>query len=354
MADTLEKLSSITRFERTQYGERIVDTNTSASRFKKIKKDINDSLELFSELDITGDKKAALEKHVNKAKLRIVQSYLKLTFIEQFAEELDSDSAVALLAQVSNIIGEIDDDTEQQVLKTKLNDMGRRTEQSEPFASYLKRITTLAEKLKCDVITQKYLAASKFVESLSPIEVDFALIHGGSGDSAQQKAELLDKKKQHIYKPVVKEATYVNDRFMQLEQSHAEILSKVECIADKLCNTDKPAVSRSDNTVEQCMEQLRLQNAALMQCMQVQHNAQSHRGRPGGSRGSHRGGSYRGAYGNRGGGQRDNKRCYHCGLFNHEEKDCYTKNNPSFKCIKCKEAGHSQHSPKFHPEMSKN
>lgn len=349
--EDFEKLASITRFERSQYGDRVIDSDTLSSRFKTLQKVILESLDLFDNVDTTGAKEA-LTKHIKQAKLRIVKSYLKVTFLEQYGEELDSGDAKGLLSQVLNIVGDVDDEAEKLVWKTKLSDMSRRNEQSEKFAVYYTRIKSVVDKSDCDEKTKKWLTDNKFLESLSPTESDFICIHGDSSSGTDVKAALLDKKKQHVYKVAVR-AVMEDDRLSRLEQAQAEVLAKVDSIADRICNSNQtpPSDTQVKESKGDIMEQLLQQNAQLISVMQVQQRGGgSYRGNSRGNRG--RGGNYRGGNyrGGRGGGRpyRSGPQCFHCGIHGHEEKDCRTKSNPVYICIACGVAGHSQHSPKFH------
>ena len=349
MADNFEKLI---RYEQSMHVKKpIIDSSTSALRFKKIKADIVEKFEILDELNLFD----AGDKRVNKAKLRIVKSYLTEAFLDLYADELDRSTADDLITQVGNIIGTVDEELEKHAWKNKLDDMSRRDEQSEKFGDYISRISCMVGKgSDLDVATKTYLVNEKFEKSLSPAEREFILIHGtDEGDDATKKAQLLDKKKQYVYKPMVK-AVVENDRISQLEQSQAQILSRFDEISDKLLNKDN---MHGTNKLEECMQ---AQTAAILQCMHVQRNDyRDNRGR-GGYRGTSRGGyrgTSRGGYrGNNRAGQKNGstERCHHCGIFGHSENDCRIRHNPSFTCMKCGEAGHSQYSPKFHPEMSKN
>ena len=351
--DDLEKVSQITRFERSQHGERIIDSSTSAARFAKIKTAISESMELLDKVLTTGANEAILKKHVMHAKLRIVKSHLKLSFMEKYADELDSDDADNLMKQVSNIIGDIDEDSEKHAWKSKVTDMSRRVEQSEKFTAYYDRITNVLSKADCDEKTKTWLTDDKFESSLSPGEKEFIIVHGVTGNDAKANAALLDDKKQHVYKVAVK-AVMEDDRINRLEQSQAEMLTQMKAIAEKVCKP--PPAMHEDNKNDDMMKQLLMQNAAIINCMQVQQGELgSYRGGNNSNRG--RGGSYRGNSfrGGRGGRPyRSGAQCYHCGRYGHDEKECRIKDSTTFTCMKCGQTGHSQFSPKFHPSVSKN
>ena len=356
MAD-FDKVEQISRFTRSHYGERVVDANTSPTRFAKIKTIIDESMELLNKtIDTSGANKSLLDRHIMHAKVKIIKSYLKLPFLENYSDELDSDDAVNLLNQVSSIIGDVDEEAEKHAWKVKLDDMSRRAEQSEKFVAYYERITNVLKKADCDEATKTWLTDDKFINSLSPSEKDFITVHGQSSSDVQAKAALLDERKQHVYKVAVK-AVMEDERIIRLEQSQAEILTQMKVIADKVCNPTPPPVMHGSNKSDDMMEQLLMQNAAIINCMQVQQGGLgSYRGSNRGRGGSFRGGSSRGSSfrGGRGGRPyRSGPQCYHCGRHGHDENVCRIKHSKTFTCMKCGEAGHSQFSPKFHP-ISKN
>ena len=347
--DDFEKVAQITRFERSQHGERVIDANTSPTRFAKLKTTITESIELLDKVSTTGANETTLQKHIMHAKIRIIKSYLKLSFLENYADELDSDDADDLIKNVSNIIGDVDDESEQHAWKSKLADMSRREEQSEKFVVYYERITNVISKADCDTKTKTWLADDKFLGSLSPTEKDFLIVHGKLNSDVKAKAALLDEKKQYAYKIAVK-AVMEDDRISRLEQSQAEMLTQMKAIADKVCNPVKSSPMHEATKKDGMMEQLLQQNAAIINCMQVQHGV--NRSYRGGGRGTRGRGTFRGGRGGRP--YQPGPPCYHCGRFGHEEKECRIKHSTTFTCMKCGEAGHSQFSQKFHPTGSKN
>lgn len=348
--DSIEKLMHVTRIEKCQHGEPVVDESMRPARFVKLKEQLLESFEIFDGLNINDDpRKDMLTKQIKRAKVRIILSYLKTAFAEKFDDELTKSCPDKLIEELENIIGLPDAGTASEQLKIKFQGMSRRVENSERFGALLQRLRNVTSKINADTKTQDYLATEKFRSLLSPDEKNFLLIHQKADSTVDEDGKLLDDKRQHIYKPKV--SAVQQQRLDEVEMVQSDLMSEVKRMNDRIESLSKPdkadddcvAVSSVSDHLKSITNQLHIQGDQLAHVMQL------HNGRGGSSRGSSRGtrtgrGSYRNS-------RTDNTpQCFHCGFLGHLEKDCRIKDDPNTKlsCRKCFKLGHTQMSKKFH------
>ena len=349
-----EMLVNINRLQQCHYGEPQVTESTDPEKFEKLKKEWEVSFQSFSGFDLEKinqtDMKAMIQANIDRAKVKIVLSFLKPEFVTKYEDEFTMSDPTVLIQQLTNIIGEPDKSAQTEKLRRKFHEMVRRTENSETFTAYLERLTNVVNKLTNEASTRKYLLRQQFRDSLSPPEKSFITVHGNEEEEVKQQAKLLDDKKQFIFVPSVNAVN--TNRVEELERFQSDFVSELNRLSSSVLQlqtvASEPKQDSSTMKLDELSHQIQNMNSCIGQVMQVHNTRGRGRGSYGSTRG--RGGSYA---------KRPTSsnidwtiRCLDCGLRGHHAKDCRPKKH--MKCYKCGVMGHTQFAKKFHPEDQKN
>ena len=274
----------------------------------------------------TSENMELIEQAIRDAKVKIVLSFCTKEFISQYGPEFSYDDESALVEEVTNIIGEVDQADVKVRLQEKFDSMSRRVETAEKFGAFLKRLTNVASKLTKEQATQKYIVDAQFRKSLSPAEREFIVIHGDPESSSDAQATLLDEKKQNLVSRVNQ---IKQNRIDELEMTMSEAMSESGQLRSTIDALRKQVEKGEKRHAEQSARINELQaSVSQLNKPRASHNRPQPYPRPSQFRRQ----PYRGP------------RCDDCGMAKHDGP-CSCKE----VCFKCQKVGHLSYSKKFHP-----
>ena len=323
-----EKLISVHRLLQCLLGERKVNVGYDTEEFRIIKEHWTESFEALDALDT---KTGIVHKTVLRAKTKVMMSHFEKSFVENFNAELSLSDPDKLQAELTSIIGEPNVNETNNRLREKFNGMSRRLENSEKFKAYVTRLENVASKLTSDATTKTFIIRQHFLQTISPTEQDFILIHGNPESEVSVQAELLDSKRQHL---VSKVNLVERQKVDELEQVQVEMLNEMSRMRETISNlrSETPKEDASSTVAEQ----LRSLQATVNQIGKGEQKRPSYgRPKPGYSKGGY---------------NKNAPRCPKCGLIGHEKETCYPKTR--IECYICHQMGHTQHATDFHPKVS--
>ena len=327
-----DKLISVHRLQQCLLGEPVVYLGYDTEDFANIR---TQWAEAFEALDAIDTKTGIVAKTVKTGKVKVICSYLQKDFLDKFGPELTMTDPEKLETELLSIIGEPDAAEKENRLRLKFNSMCRRVENSEKFSAYLTRLQNVAEKLTNETVTRTFIVRQQFLQTLSPSEQEFLLIHGKDGDAdVEKQAALLDSKRQHL---VSKVNLIERQKMEELEQTQMEMMADMRTLRQTVTDlrNEKDALTRQVN--ERPSIDIGDQFKAL-------HAAVNQISKPAG------GGKIRSQISKPV--DKMAPRCAKCGLRGHAKETCYPKTR--LKCYKCGETGHTQFAIMFHPQSGQN
>jgi len=323
-----EKLISVHRLQQCLLGEPVVNIGYDAEEFGIIR---TQWAEAFEALDAIDTKTGIVAKTVKTGKVKVICSYFQKDFLNKFGAELTMTDPTKLESELLSIIGEPDAAEKENRLRLKFNAMSRRLENSEKFSAYLTRLKNVAEKLTTDETTRTFIVRQQFLQTLSPGEQEFLLIHGEDGEKdVDAQATLLDSKRQHL---VSKVNLIERQKMDEFEQTQLEMMSDMRSLRQTITElrNDKDALARQVNErpTTDFGNQFKALHAAVNK---ISKSAGGDKTRPRVPK----------PY------DKNAQRCTQCGLRGHAKETCFPKTK--LKCFKCGELGHTQFAAMFHPQ----
>lgn len=321
-----DKLISVHRLQQCLFGEPRVTVGFDTDEFALIRTQWN---EAFEALDALDTKTGIVAKTVKSAKVKVICSYLQKNFLDKFGPELTMTDPAKLEEELLSIIGEPDANEKEARMRQKFNSMSRRVDHSEKFAAYLTRLNNVADKLTQNEQTKTFIVRQQFLQTLSPTEQEFLLIHGKDEDTVDKQAALLDSKRQYL---VSKVNLIEQNKMCELEQGQMEIMTDMQkmkqMISDLKSEKDQLQKQLNERSISRVDEQFKSLHAAVNQIGKVA------------------GGKIRPRI------TKQPKRCEKCGLPGHDKDKCFPKTR--LKCYVCGEMGHTQYATMFHPANTTN
>ena len=239
-----EMLVNINRLQQCYYGEPQVTESTDPEKFEKIKNEWTVNFQSFSGFDLTKinepDMKTMIQANIDRAKVKIVLSFLKPEFVTKYEDEFTMSDPTALIRQLTNVIGEPDKSAQTEKIRRRFHEMVRRTENSETFTAYLERLKNVVEKLTKEVSTRKYLLRQQFRDSLSTHEKSFITIHGNEEEEVSKQAKLLDDKKQFVFVPSVNAVN--TNRVDELERFQSDLMTELNRLSSSVLQLQTVAI----------------------------------------------------------------------------------------------------------------
>lgn len=140
-----------------------------------------------------------LDNQLERKLVDVLRSSCSPEFLKQFGRDLASEKTFnSALNFISDVFGSETEEERREDAKGQLEKLARRTDQSEKFVGFLKRIRGLAGQIVDKADAVDFIVNEKFRKMIEPANITFLKNNCFYHKSADEIAQFLDERERHM------------------------------------------------------------------------------------------------------------------------------------------------------------